>query len=133
MDYGDKIRAMLSVNHDHAFGMQNQESFIKWEGTKGAIKATMGLLMDYPEGVSDRFEYCLLKEGESPQWIEQELEGSWFPEAFIGSMSSLMCHLEGSLDKKPTSVEDVVDTMAVVEAAYASDAAGGMVPHYQTS
>ncbi|MGJ8638423.1 MAG: Gfo/Idh/MocA family protein [Opitutaceae bacterium] len=132
MDYGDNLRAVLSINHDHDFGAQNQESFVKWEGTKGAIKATMGLLMNYPDGEPDKFEYCILKDGEAPQWIEQKLEGSWFPEAFIGTMSSLMCYVEGSADEMPTSVENVVNTMAVVEAAYASHAAGGIAPDYQS-
>ena len=132
MDYGDKRRAVLSINHDHDFGADNQESFIKWEGTQGAIKARMGLLMNYPDGVPDKFEYCILKEGESPQWVEQKLEGSWFPEAFIGSMSSLMCFLEGSVSEMPTSVENVVNTMAVVEAAYASNEHGGVVPDFQS-
>ncbi|MDP4611233.1 MAG: Gfo/Idh/MocA family oxidoreductase [Opitutales bacterium] len=132
MDYGDKCRAVLSINHDHDFGSQNQESFIKWEGTKGAIKARMGLLMNYPDGAPDKFEYCILKEGEAPQWVEQKLEGSWFPEAFIGTMSSLMCYLEGSASEMPTSVENVVNTMAVVEAAYASSGRGGVEPDFQS-
>ncbi|MEO0795494.1 MAG: Gfo/Idh/MocA family oxidoreductase [Verrucomicrobiota bacterium] len=132
LDYGNKCRAVLSVNHDHDFGADNQESFIKWEGTKGAIKARMGLLMNYPDGAPDKFEYCLVKEGEKPAWIEQKLEGSWFPEAFIGSMSSLMCFVEGLVDEMPTSVENVVNTMAVVEAAYVSNEAGGIVPDYQS-
>ncbi|MEM0964985.1 MAG: Gfo/Idh/MocA family oxidoreductase [Verrucomicrobiota bacterium] len=131
MDYGEKCRAVLNINHDHDFGAQNQESFIKWEGTKGAIKAKMGLLMNYPDGVPDVFEYCLLNGGEPPQWIEEKLEGSWFPEAFIGTMASLMCFLEGSTKELPTNVEDVVNTMAVVEAAYGSNDAGGVVPEYQ--
>ncbi|MDA9317439.1 Gfo/Idh/MocA family oxidoreductase [Puniceicoccaceae bacterium] len=132
MDYGDQCRAVLSINHDHDFGAENQESFIKWEGTQGAIKARMGLLMNYPDGVPDKFEYCILNEGESPQWVEQKLEGSWFPEAFIGSMSSLMCYLEGSVGEMPTSVENVVNTMAVVEAAYASSERGGLMPDFQS-
>ncbi|MEM6884334.1 MAG: Gfo/Idh/MocA family oxidoreductase [Verrucomicrobiota bacterium] len=131
MDYGDKLRAVLSINHDHDFGAHNQEGFIKWEGTKGAIKAKVGLLMNYPDGVPDKFEYCLLEQGKDPEWIEEKLEGSWFPEAFIGTMSSLMCYVEGSADTLPTSVDNVVNTMAVVEAAYASNDAGGATPDYQ--
>ena len=98
------------------------------EGTKGAIKAKMGLLMDYPNGVPDKFEFCLREDGKSPDWQEQRLEGSWFPEAFVGTMSSLMRYAEGSEPDLPTSVEDVINTMAVVEAAYASDAKGGERP-----
>jgi hypothetical protein len=109
------------------FGPTNEESFIKWEGTKGAIKAKMGLLMDYPNGLPDKFEYCLLEENKKPVWKTKKIEGSWFPEAFIGSMSNLMRFKEGSSDILTTSVEDVIKTMAVVESAYLSSDAGGIV------
>lgn len=124
-DYGDTLHGVINVNHDHDFGSHNQESFIKWEGTKGAIKAKMGLLMNYPDGEPDKFEYCLLADGQPPVWHEQKLEGSWFPQAFIGTMSSLMRYAEGTDATLPTSVEDVIQTMAVVEAAYESSAKGG--------
>lgn len=126
-DYGDTMHAVINTNHDHSFGPHNQESFIKWEGTKGAIKARMGLLMDYPHGVPDKFEYCIIEEGQAPQWHELELEGSWFPDAFIGTMSSLMRYTNGEAGVLPTSVEDVIKTMAVVESAYLSSDNGGVV------
>lgn len=126
-DYSDTMHAVINTNHDHSFGPHNQESFIKWEGTKGAIKARMGLLMDYPHGVPDKFEYCIMKEGKAPEWIEADLEGSWFPDAFIGTMSSLMRYKNGETDVLPTSVEDVIKTMAVVESAYISSDTGGVV------
>jgi predicted dehydrogenase len=124
LDYGDSIRAGINTNHDHDFGMQNQESFIKWEGTRGAIKAKLGLLMNYPDGVPDQFEYCLLPSSGAPNWTTQKLEGSWFPHGFVGTMSSIQCYLEGSAKTLPTSVEDAVRTMAVVHAAYESSATG---------
>jgi predicted dehydrogenase len=126
-DYGDAVHAVINTNHDHIFGSHNEESFIKWEGTRGAIKAKMGLLMNYPEGVPDLFEYCFLQEGKKPEWKTLDLEGSWFPDAFIGTMSSLMRYKEGSSDVLPTSVEDVIKTMAVVESAYISSDNGGVV------
>ena len=126
LDYGDTLHAVINTNHDHDFGAKNQESFIKWEGTKGVIKAKMGLLMDYPRGVPDLFEYCLVEEGREPQWTEVQLEGSWFPEAFVGTMASLMRYKEGSSAELPTSVEDVINTMAVVESAYIANANGGV-------
>jgi predicted dehydrogenase len=119
-DYGDTLHAVINTNHDHDFGPRHQESFIKWEGTKGAIKANIGLLMDYPHGVPDRFEYCIQEEGVAPEWVQMELEGSWFPEAFIGTMANLMRYNEGSALTLETSVEDVIRTMAVVESAYLS-------------
>lgn len=129
-DYGDTTHAVINTNHDHDFGFHNQESFIKWEGTKGAIKAKMGLLMDYPHGVPDKFEYCILEEGKEPEWKEMTLEGSWFPDAFVGTMSSVMRYKNGETDVLPTSVEDVMKTMIVVESAYASSDAGGIKIEY---
>lgn len=129
-DYGDTMHAVINTNHDHDFGPRHQESFIKWEGTKGAIKAKMGLLMDYPHGVPDVFEYCLVgeegTEDKAPEWKQLELEGSWFPEAFIGTMANLMRYREGSSDVLYTNVEDVIKTMAVVESAYLSSDRGGV-------
>lgn len=127
LDYGDDKLVGLSVNHDHAFGRRHQESYLKWEGTRGAIKAKLGLLLDYPRGEPDEFEYCLLEEGREPEWRAVHIEGSWFPEAFIGSMASLMRYAEGSSRRLPTAVEDALRTMALVEAAYQSSA-GGATP-----
>jgi hypothetical protein len=44
----------------------------------------------------------------------------------MGTMSSLMRYKNGETNVLPTSVEDVIKTMAVVEAAYASS--DGNVP-----
>ena len=95
------------------------------EGTKGAIKTRLGLLMDYPKGLPDQFEYCLLNSHEPPEWSSLKLEGTWFPDAFIGTMSSMMRYLEGSDSVLPTSVEDAYRTMELVEAAYHSNNSGG--------
>lgn len=125
-DYGDTMHAVINTNHDHDFGPRHQESYIKWEGTKGAIVAKIGLLMDYPHGVPDVFEYCVAEAGKTPEWQTVKLEGSWFPEAFIGTMANLMRYNEGSSPILHTSVEDVIDTMAVVESAYQSSDTGGV-------
>ncbi len=124
LDYGDTIRANIEANHGHEFGLTHQESYVKWEGTKGAIKAKIGLLLNYPKGEPDGFEYCLLTEGKKPKWKSVAIKGSWFPEAFIGSMSSLMCYLEGSSKVLPTHVDDAYKTMALVEAAHRSSDSG---------
>lgn len=128
MDYPNPVRATITTNHSHRFGAKHQESYLKWEGTKGAIKARIGLLMDYPQGVGDIFEYCTLEEGQEPEWKQVAIEGSWFPEAFIGTMAQVMRAKEGSAPEMPTSVEDVIKTMACVEAAYESDRVGGVSP-----
>jgi len=131
LDYSDTLHAVINTNHDHDFGAEHQDSFIKWEGTKGVIVARMGLLMDYPKGLPDKFEFCLKDEnGKAGAWQTKTIEGSWFPEAFIGTMGSLMRKKEGSSEVLPTSVEDVYKTMLVVEAAYASSDNGGIRPGY---
>lgn len=128
LDYPDPLRVAISTNHSHRFGKKNQESYLKWEGTKGAIKVRIGLLMDYPRGVGDVFEYCVLQDDQEPEWREVPIEGSWFPEAFIGTMAQMMRLKEGSSDNLPTSVSDVIKTMACVEAAYESSHQGGIEP-----
>ncbi len=124
LDYGDFLRAMVTTNHHHIWGPRHQESFVKWEGTRGAIKTTLGSLIDYPHGIPDVLEYVSLEDGRPGEWQSIPVEGSWFPDAFIGTMSSLMRYAEGSEMTLPSSVEDAYRTMAVVEAAYHSSASG---------
>ncbi|MFV5690090.1 Gfo/Idh/MocA family protein [Flavobacterium sp. ZT3R25] len=128
LDYGETMHVVINTNHDHHFGPKHEESYIKWEGTKGAIKAKMGLLMNYPDGLADIFEYALPIEGNEKEyeWKKIELEGSWFPEAFIGTMSNLMRFKEGSDQILHTSVQDVLETMKVVEACYISNKNSGV-------
>lgn len=128
LDYGERLRATVTTNHGHDFGLRHQESYIKWEGTRGAIKTQLGLLMDYPRGVRDYLEVCPFDPAaDSPaprEWREEPLAGSWFPHAFIGTMAEVMRHANGEAGEPPTRVEDAARTMALVEAAYASSAQG---------
>lgn len=126
MDYGDTVRANILTNHCHNFGLQHQQSYIKFEGTQGAIKINMGLLMNYPHGVPDSFEYITLAGNGGGQWQTLPIEGSWFPHAFIGSMEQVMQAAAGNIARPDNSVEDCIYTMACVEAAYASSAQGGV-------
>lgn len=130
MDYGDIVRANITTNHGHMYGIEEQESYVKWEGTRGAIKTRLGLLLDYPRGQPDVFRYVLLEAGKTPEWREVEIDGTWFPDAFISSMRSLMFFVDGDTDKLPTSVDDAYKTMAVVEAAYQSNGFGGTKVSY---
>lgn len=126
MRYRDRpLRVVISTNHDHEFGPGHEESFIKWEGTKGAIRAQMGLLLDYPTGGPDALELALLAD-RAAGWQPVPFDGSWFPDAFVGSMGALQRFLEGSVPTLPTSVDDVLSTMAVVDAAYGSQEREGL-------
>lgn len=125
-DYGEVRRATVTTNHGHAFGSRHQESYLKLEGTMGAVKARLGVNLDYPRGLPDALEYCQLGEGEAPgDWRSIDLAGSWFPHAFVGTMASLMRRADGETSELPTAVEDAFRTMAVVEACYESSARGG--------
>jgi predicted dehydrogenase len=128
MDYGDILRANILTNHCHAYGPEQQQSYIKFEGTKGAVKINFGVLKNYPAGNIDKFEYILMEDGAYKEWKTKKIEGSWFPHAFIGSMAQVMLAAEGAIDKPDNSVEDCIHTMACVEAAYRSSDEGGVKP-----
>jgi predicted dehydrogenase len=130
LEYDDIIKAHINTNHGHEFGLKYQESFIKWEGTKGAIKTTLGLNINFPEGVPDTFEYVTLADGKEPQWQSAAIEGSWYPDAFLGSMANLMCYAEGSTPVLVNHAESAWQTMQVVEAAYRSSDSGGTLVEY---
>lgn len=127
MDYGQMVRANILTNHCHDFGLKHQQSYIKFEGTGGAIIATLGVLINYPEGVADTFEYVIVEEGKEPVWQTLEISGSWFPDAFIGTMAQMMIAAEKG-GVPANSVEDCIHTMACVEAAYISNERGGIKP-----
>ena len=128
MDYGDMVRANILTNHCHHYGGLKQQSYIKIEGSKGAIIINFGALINYPRGVADRFEYILLDDGATPQWRTMNIEGSWFPHAFIGSMEQVLMAAAGLVNKPDNAAEDCIHTMACLEAAYISSAQGGIRP-----
>lgn len=123
MDYGEDKRVFISTNHGHGFSPQSQESFVQWEGTEGAMRAQMGVNLNYPQGEPDTLRYIVRGHGE---WRSATVGGNWFPDAFMGTMGSLQAYVEGSASVLPTSVEDAIDTMRTVEAAYLSSERGGI-------
>lgn len=123
-DYGPVRRATITTNHGHEYGPRHQESYLKIEGSRGAIFARMGVNLDYPRGVPDLLEYCVLRGDADPSWQPVALEGGWFPHAFVGPMSELMRCANGETGGMPTSVEDAFLTMATVEACYESSGRG---------
>ncbi len=123
-DYGDVLRANVATNHGHRFGTRHQQSIVKIEGTGGAAVVKMGVNLDYPRGMPDELEYCVTSGKDTPSWNSVLLEGSWFPDAFVGPMAALMRFASGESAELPTSVEDTWKTMAVIEACYASSSRG---------
>lgn len=122
-DYGDNKRVFIAANHSHDFHPKMQRSFVQWEGMQGAMRAQMGVNLNYPVGRPDNLEYILRGDAE---WSEGPVSGNWFPDAFMGSMGSLQAYVQGETKTLPTSVEDAIDTMRTVEAAYISSERGGI-------
>jgi len=120
-DYGEWKRVYLATNHSHDFGPEMQRSFVQWEGTEGAMHATMGVNLDYPHGVGDSLRFI-----QGKKWQTLPAVGDWFPDAFVGSMGSLQAFLEGTARELPNAVDHAIETMRVVEAAFVSSERGGV-------
>jgi predicted dehydrogenase len=125
LNYGDLTRVFIATNHGHDFP-ETQRSFIQWEGTAGAMRMGIGVNLDYPKGKPDTLSYAL--RGDPSGWHNIPLSGNWFPDAFFGSMGALQAHLEGTLPDLPISFGSAYETMALVEAAYRSNAHPGEPP-----
>ncbi len=128
MDYGQYLWANIATNHCHDYGSKHQYTHIKIEGTKGAILIKVGLLIDYPNGIPDEFEYCILKEESPVEWQQVSIDGTWFPHAFIGSMNEMLKAVNDKSYVPDNHVNDCLHTMACVEAAYLSNEISGIKP-----
>jgi predicted dehydrogenase len=120
LDYGDRLRCSLTLNHTHVFGARHRVSMLKVEGTRAAALLSMGVNLDYPSGLPDTLE--IARNGE---WEAVALRGSWFTEAFEGPMSNLQRFVAGEDAALVSPVDDAIRTMAVVEACYISSERGG--------
>ncbi len=75
LDYGEYQGARVMTNHNHSWGPRYQESYVKWEGTKGAIKAQLGVNLNYPVGEPDFIEVCTTSHGNNDAWERLPVEG----------------------------------------------------------
>lgn len=125
LDYDPFTQARIITNHGHNFGPRMQQSYLKIEGTKGAIHVQMGVSLNYPKGEPDRFLFC--NEDTQGRWMELELLGRWFPDAFIGTMSRLQTLYQQASGDKYAALQEDFTTMRLVEAAYRSAEAGGVL------
>jgi predicted dehydrogenase len=119
LDYGERVRCVLSVNHDHDFGRKYQACEFRICGTEGAAYIKLGVNLDYPRGEPDEL---WIRPAGSTDWVEVKLQGAWFPDAFINRMANLQRFASGEDAELVGSVEDAWQTMALVEAAYQSSA-----------
>ncbi|NHE57909.1 Gfo/Idh/MocA family protein [Cyclobacterium plantarum] len=125
LDYDTFRQARILTNHGHDYGSKEQESYLKLEGTQGAIKIQIGVSFDYPQGRASKLEYFSKMESEKA-WQEVPLEGDWFPHAFMGPMASLQNRLKNPTATFPNAVEDAFQTMRLVEKLYESNEQGGL-------
>jgi predicted dehydrogenase len=121
LDFADDVRCILSINHNHDFAPRFQDATIRFEGTEGAAIIKLGALLNYPTGEPD--EVWIGARGGG--WQQVPLRGTWFPDAFIGTMSNLQRFTSGDDAKLVSSVEDAWRTMALVEACFESSAGPG--------
>jgi predicted dehydrogenase len=120
LDYGDRVRCALSINHDHFFGRKFQACEFRMCGTKGAAYVKLGVNLDYPKGEPD--ELWIHPAGSS-DWVQVPLHGTWFPDGFVGKFCNVQRYAAGEDLVLVSSAEDAWGTMALVEAAYTSSAA----------
>lgn len=119
LDYGEVVRCVVSINHNHDFGRRFQDCSFRFEGTQGVAVAKLGVNLNYPDGEPDELWIC----ERGGEWTAIPLQGTWFPHAFIGTMANLQRCAAGEDAELVSSVEDAWRTMALVEACFRSSAA----------
>ena len=118
LDY-ENTRCCLSLNHTHdnnLHGMKHSHAYARVEGMDGAAYVKLGLLLDYPKGEPEEIEIST----KDVEWTKVNNVGTWFPDAFLNTMSSLQRFALGEDKSLPHSVDNSFNTMAVVYACLES-------------
>ena len=116
LDYGQDLRVTMSINHNHQCGRRFQSAWIRCEGEEGTMMVKLGVMYDYPNGEPDELWHC----PKGGKWQQIKLAGSWFIDAFMGTMRNVQRYDSGEDDSLRSSVEDAYHTMALVEACFKS-------------
>ncbi len=120
LTFAGGVRATIITAHSHNFADKAKSSHVLVEGSKAGMIAKMGVNLNYPKGEPDTLEICQ----RSGNWKPIPIKGSWFPQAFSGTMSNLQRFSLGEDKVLHTAVSDAWKTMAVVEACYKASAKG---------
>lgn len=121
--YDNGVTSVVHANHVNRGGDNYAEYRI--DGDKGSIRGTLGLLYDYPNGRVDTLEVnsqVLPTDG----WMPYPVTTRWFPDAFIGTMGSVMKAISTN-EPLRSSVAENIGTLKMVEALYASMDSGKSV------
>jgi predicted dehydrogenase len=125
LDYGDRVRCALSLNHTYSYGPDHVEATIRVEGTEGCAHLTVGYLLDYVKPVPETLEMTI----KDVPWTKVPLVGGErVPDAFGYVMANLQRFASGEDEVLDTDVHDSIRTMALVDAALRSSRLGGVVP-----
>jgi len=114
--YNSGVTSLVHANHVNRGGDNYAEYRI--DGDKGSIRGTLGLLYDYPNGRVDTLEVnsqVVPTDG----WMPYPVTTRWFPDAFIGTMGSVMDAVSTGSNLR-ASVADNIGTLKMVEALYKS-------------
>lgn len=114
--YENGVTALVHANHINR-GEDNYAEY-RIDGDQGSIRGTMGLLYDYPVGRVDTLEVNSKVAG-TDGWTPYPVTTRWFPDAFIGTMGSVMNAIATGAPLR-SSVSDTVGTLKLVEALYRS-------------
>ena len=114
LDYGDRLRCTMTINHNHPFGRKFQSAWLRVEGSEGAMMCKFGVLYDYPNGEADELWFG----HKDAEWEPVPLQGAWFVDAFMGTMGNVQRFDAGEDDTLYAGVEDAYQTMALVEACF---------------
>lgn len=113
---------LMATSLDDVWAWPNEpcekDIYIKWrvEGDAGMADGSIGW-PDYPTRTPSRFR---MTTNRCPGgWIEPEWDTVWFPDAFTGTMASLMRAVENGSEPE-ISARDNIKTIACVEACYRS-------------
>ena len=121
--YPDEVSAIVHANHVNRGGDNYAEFRI--DGDSGSIRGTLGLLYDYPTGRVDTLEVNSSKLP-TDGWTPYPVTTRWFPDAFIGTMGSLLGAIAGKNSLR-SSVEENLGTLKLVAALYESIATNRVV------
>jgi predicted dehydrogenase len=129
LQYEDDVRCCLSINHTHdnsSHGMKHSHAYARVEGLDGAAYVKFGLLLNYPNGEPEEIEIST----KDTEWTKVKNVGTWFPDAFISTMSSLQRYASGEESQLTHSVDNAYNTMALVYACLESNTQPGTIVHY---
>lgn len=114
--YADDVLAVVHANHVNKGG--DNSAVFRIDGDRGSIRGTLGLLYDYPHGRPDTLE-VMSEVVPTDGWTPYPVTQRWIPDAFSGTMGSLLAEIATG-EPARTTLRDNVKTVELVEALYES-------------